>query len=466
VGAYWRSMDRTLLSRAVARLPQGRSLPPDEWAGRHRGMLAVLWLHLPFVAAFGLIRDTPPLHLLGELSIVALLAALAAPVTISRRVRSALVSAGLLSCSALLVHLSGGVTEMHFHFFVMVALIGMYEDWVPFLIAVGYVLVDHGVVGLLVPDLVFDTPAARANPLLWTTIHGVFILGMATVGVVKWRVNEGVRERAAEADRLRLDGERTALAERQESRRLRDELLGVIARELRGPLTSILGFSEVLMEEGDELPRGRRGDFVGRIAVQARRIERLMGGVFDSAEATRSTEPEHTHLSRTLRLLVAAVVEPAEQERVRIGRIEPGLCAAIPYPALRVIVGNLIDNVLGLTRPGGSLAIDAGRAEPGSGPDPREWVTLTCSLERDEAILTDPRRLFEPILLAGPVGPDGEQERGMALHLVAQFARAHQAQVTVGGSGQIVRFTVWMPGASHEVDRAALLGLAAPGASI
>jgi signal transduction histidine kinase len=447
-------MVRTLLSRAVAWLPHGPRLPQQEWTTRHKGLLAVLWLHLPLLAAVAIHRGAPVTYMVGAVSGVAVLAALAGPAALRRRLRTALVCAGLLTCSALLVHLSGGSTVWHFHLYVVLALLGLYEDWMPFVLALGYVLVDLGVVGLLAPAAVFEGLPPDANPLPRVLLFSVFVLAMVAAGVVKWRIHEGTRARAAEADRLRLDGERAALAERHQARRMRDELLGVIARELRGPLTSILGFSEVLMEDGEELPRAKRTDFVARIAAQARRIERLMGGVFDSAEASRTTQTEHTHLSRTLRLLVAAVVEPAEQERVRIGRIEPGLCAAIPYPALRVIVGNLIDNALGLTTPGGALGIDAARAAPGTGPDTREWVTLTVSLERDEAILTDPRRLFEPILLAGPVGPDGEQERGMALHLIAQFARAHRAQVTVGGADRVVRFTLWMPGASHELGPA------------
>src|SRR5438477_7193124 len=44
---------------------------------------------------------------------------------------------GLVTASALLVHLAGGVMELHFHFFVMVALITLYEDWLPFLLAIG-----------------------------------------------------------------------------------------------------------------------------------------------------------------------------------------------------------------------------------------------------------------------------------------------------------------------------------------
>ena len=59
---------------------------------------------------------------------------------------------GLLTCSATLVHLSGGVIEMHFHYFVMVGVITLYQDWWPFLIAISYVVFQHGAGGVRRPD--------------------------------------------------------------------------------------------------------------------------------------------------------------------------------------------------------------------------------------------------------------------------------------------------------------------------
>jgi len=44
-----------------------------------------------------------------------------------------------MSSSAILVHLSGGYIEFHFHFFVMLVFLALLQDWLPFLLAVGYV---------------------------------------------------------------------------------------------------------------------------------------------------------------------------------------------------------------------------------------------------------------------------------------------------------------------------------------
>jgi hypothetical protein len=80
---------------------------------------------------------------------------------LGRRARSTAAVLGLVTASAVIVHLSGGVIEAHFHFFVMVGVITLYQDWLPFGLALGYVVVHHTMLGLLAPTEVFNHPAAN-----------------------------------------------------------------------------------------------------------------------------------------------------------------------------------------------------------------------------------------------------------------------------------------------------------------
>jgi diguanylate cyclase (GGDEF)-like protein len=112
---------------------------------------------------------------------------------------------GLITASSLLVHLSGGTIEMHFHFFVMVGLITLYQDWVPFGVALAYVVLHHGVLGYLAPTTVFSHPAAQRAPVVWALIHGTFVLAACAANLATWRLSEF---QANEISRLvsRLEG--------------------------------------------------------------------------------------------------------------------------------------------------------------------------------------------------------------------------------------------------------------------
>ena len=136
----------------------------------------LLWLHVPFLVGYQAIRphgghsDIVSRVGLSEVTLVVLLTLLATFGTTNgwpRRVTSTLVASGLLSCSAALVHFAHGLTEAHFHFFVVMGLLILYEDWVPLLLALVYVLVHHGLLGTLVPQSVFYRSAAQARPWQW-----------------------------------------------------------------------------------------------------------------------------------------------------------------------------------------------------------------------------------------------------------------------------------------------------------
>jgi len=183
----WARLERGWLARA---LPRGRSLPLELWQQRHHGILVLLWLHVPVLFTAALVQDPRLGHAVFEAGIVASLAALAVAAHRHIALSTVITSVGLMTCSAELVHLSGGVIEMHFHFFVMVGVVTLYQDWRPFLVAIGYVVIHHGVAGLLDPGSVYNHPAAIANPWKWAAIHGAFILAMSATGIMTWKLNE------------------------------------------------------------------------------------------------------------------------------------------------------------------------------------------------------------------------------------------------------------------------------------
>ena len=201
------------ISGAVARaalaargaLPHGQLLTLEVWARRHRGIVVLLWLHVAGLAAFGVARGKGLAHSVSEAAVVAVLALLAGWPEFGRRARSAAAVLGLITSSAILVHLSGGVIEMHFHFFVMIGVITLYQDWLPFGLALAYVVVHHGVLGALRPTDVFNHPAAWHAPWKWALIHGGFVLAASIAYLVNWRLSES---QATEISRLlsRLEG--------------------------------------------------------------------------------------------------------------------------------------------------------------------------------------------------------------------------------------------------------------------
>jgi methyl-accepting chemotaxis protein len=179
----------SIITRLSKWLPRGGSLPEDVWQRLHRVLVRMVWLHVIGLAIFGLIRGVQPLHAAVEVIPVAV-AGIVATLAKRRQLQAGATAFGLISSSAILVHLSGGVVEAHFHFFVMVAVISLYQDWVPFLLAILYTALHHGLAGLIDPGAVFNHAAAQNNPVKWAIIHAVFVLGACAAQTVGWRLIE------------------------------------------------------------------------------------------------------------------------------------------------------------------------------------------------------------------------------------------------------------------------------------
>ena len=188
------------VDRLRAALPQGRSLPDNVWAERHRRILVLLWLHVPGLFLFSLVRHQTILHSVVEATLVANFPLAAEVFGHHRRLSTVIASLGLLTCSAVLVHLSGGVIEAHFHYFVMVGVVTLYDDWLPFLLAVAYVFLQHGVAGAIAPGSVFNHESAIDHPWRWAAIHGAFIGAMSFAAIVSWKLNETLWKATAERE--------------------------------------------------------------------------------------------------------------------------------------------------------------------------------------------------------------------------------------------------------------------------
>jgi signal transduction histidine kinase len=195
-------------------VPRGGALPREVWLQRHRFLLGLTWCHVIVIALLGpilgytwdfrfdaLTTDGTIPHILLESSIVALFATVANWRRIGPTLQAVFVALGLVTSSAIFVHLSGGYIELHFHFFVMIVFLAFYQEWVPFGVAIGYVALHHGLFGVLWPEKVYNHAAAFESPWTWAGIHAFFVLWASAGSVIAWRYNEKAYALAAKSAR-------------------------------------------------------------------------------------------------------------------------------------------------------------------------------------------------------------------------------------------------------------------------
>lgn len=324
--------------RAVARwLPRGWTLPDESWRRRHRGIVVVLWLHVPGVFVFGVARAQGVGHSAFEAAPVAMLALLAGSSVLPRRWRSVAATMGLLTASAVLVHLSEGSTEMHFHFFVMMPLVALYQDWIPFLTAIAYVSGHHGIAGMIDPGSVFNHPAALASPWKWAGIHAVFIAGISIVCLSTWKLLEAALEHA------------------RDEARVKSEFLSIMSHEIRTPLTAVIGYAGLLSDTGLTADQRQYADTIRR---SGDRLLTLVNDILDYSklEARRlSLDESPFDMLRLVDDTIELVAETAHQRGVSLSSlVENSVPRGVVGDSGRIaqVLLNLVSNAVKFTENG------------------------------------------------------------------------------------------------------------------
>jgi PAS domain S-box-containing protein len=154
----------------------------------------------------------------GVITILPVLLALTQPGTILTRHA---VAVGQMLMSALLIHLSGGRIETHFHIFGSLAILAFYRDWKVLISASALVYVDHLVRGIFWPESVYGTLQAPVWRSLehagWVVFEVAFLIISIRKSLSEMWI---VAERQAKLEALnenieRVVGERTGELRRE-----------------------------------------------------------------------------------------------------------------------------------------------------------------------------------------------------------------------------------------------------------
>jgi signal transduction histidine kinase len=428
-----------LLSRVRGTLPQGRSLPDDVWRGRHRAILLILWLHVPALTLLALLTGGHP----GDASGVVMVAACAALATVSwggRRWRSAVATVGLLSASCVLVSMGGGTVELAFHFFVTIALVMLYQDGFPFLIAVGFVAV-YAVVSAALESLGI-WPAAEAwhNPWARAAVGELLILATATANLANWRLNEDSRAEAERSFRQLYEGQRAVVRELQQSQRLKDELYNVVSHELRTPLTGILGFGELLLTRDDRLTTAQRKEHLGRILREARRLQRVVDNLVYSSKVIQQDGSAAADFRGVLGSVIEDLDDVPERERLdlEVDLQTPAREVAMPAEALRLVMVNLLGNALKYATPFTCVKVAARPAGP-------EMLAVSVANSGPTITAADRERIFEPFVQLDSSLTRSASGVGLGLHIVRRLVESYGGTVDVSSADDLITFTVTVP---------------------
>lgn len=156
----------------------------------------------------------------------------------------------------------------------------------------------------------------------------------------------------------------TARRKEERARRDREEVLAIVAHDLRNPLSTIIFTAADLHSNPDRVDRG-----LDRIDRAAKTMERLVRDLLDASVLDRQGELSVTLAEEDLPSLVTDAVEaasgPAAQRSVEIVSDLPATLPRVRCDRNRIlqVLGNLVGNAMKFSPEGGRIVIRAVVAE-------------------------------------------------------------------------------------------------------
>ena len=143
--------------------------------------------------------------------------------------------------SGLLIHLTGGRIETHFHIFGSLAFLAFYRDWRVLIPATLATAADHLLRGVFWPQSAYGVlsvaPWRWFEHAAWVIFTDVFLIQSCIQSVAD------MRENSRKQSELEATTEAATAASRAKS-----EFLANMSHEIRTPMNGIMGMTEILME--------------------------------------------------------------------------------------------------------------------------------------------------------------------------------------------------------------------------
>jgi signal transduction histidine kinase len=422
-------------------LPKGTTLTEGAFWSRHRAILLVLGGHLPLLAVVGLVHGSSPETVVRDVAPVAVLVAIAAA-PLGRLWRMLAATLALVASSAVLVHLTGGMIEAHFHFFLTLGLIALYQDWRSYLLAIGGVIAHHGVIGVLAPQSVYNHASALSSPWAWAFVHGFFVLAVSMTHLAFWKLSEAEQDVSRDLWRQLYEGERALVERLQAAEAVKTELLSVVSHEFRTPLTAIIGFSHTLMARSDQLDPATVRLCVRNIDQQSRRLARLVHNVLAASGDVAVDPTAVTDLAITVASVSREIADAYDADLPPIAvDAPPVLRARIDGEAAHRVLLNLVDNAVKFGVPGTAVTVRL-RAE-----GDRAVITVANVASPIAAAQID--RIFLPFVQQDSSDSRAVDGIGLGLHVVRRLLEAYEGSIAVHNDGDRVVFTASLPLGGH-----------------
>lgn len=229
----------------------------------------------------------------------------------------------------------------------------------------------------------------------------------------------------------------------EEANRYKNELLANISHELKTPLSSVIGFSDVLLEGLSGSLNQRQKSHIQTIHKNGIRLLDLINKMLDLSRIESGKMDlvfENFDPGYIIQVVLSRTSSLAAKKDIEISAyIEPDVMVIVgDVEKVMEILYNLVENSLKFTHEGGTISINAWKEG--------KWVCISVSDSGIGIKDEDKERIFEPFVQVDGSATRKQGGVGLGLMLVREYVKMHKGEIHVESEwGKGSKFTLKLP---------------------
>ena len=232
--------------------------------------------------------------------------------------------------------------------------------------------------------------------------------------------------------------------ELEEANKTKDKFFSIIAHDLKNPFHLMMGYSDLLIEDYDELSTAERKEYIGVIHESTQNTYKLLENLLLWAYTQKGIikfKPEKENIYELSDETITVLSQAATEKSIELtNKVTNDIFVNIDKNMVSTIIRNLISNAIKFTPKGGKISI---KAEPVT--ENKEFIKIIVS---DTGVGIRPEVKCEIFELSGTISTKGtanETGTGLGLILCKEFTEKHGGKISVKseiGKGSEFIFTI------------------------
>jgi PAS domain S-box-containing protein len=221
----------------------------------------------------------------------------------------------------------------------------------------------------------------------------------------------------------------------------KDKFFSIIAHDLRSPFNSIIGFSELLLDEDSVLDPKQKDHIVKLIAESSKNTFNLLENLLNWSRSQTGNiqfKPDYQNLKKLINDTFVLAESIAKQKNIRLSNIvDSDIVVYVDENMLKTVLRNLISNAIKFTSKDGNVKVLVTKKQKNVNVS---VIDSGIGIKKEKL-----QTIFNEVNFETTLGTENEKGHGLGLLLCKEFIEKHGSKIIVEseeGMGSNFSFTL------------------------